>query len=203
MRCGSLAGLVASLGLGACVAGPPLGPTVVVMPGKDTNQAVFQRDEAVCQRQAAARTGFGDTSKITAATPLGSGSEVTSVAIPAATGPVVSYLQCMAAHGNVVQMASMMDVGYYTYAYPYGGGYPYSGAYPFSYLYGYPYGYGGGYPFAYNGFIGGWGGWYGGRWRHEGWGHGGWGRGGGFHGGWGHGGWCHGGGFRGGGRGHR
>ena len=126
-----------------------------------------------------------------------SGGGSASAAVPSGTAPPgeVSYLQCMAARGNIVQLASAG--GYYDgYSYPY----------PYSYGYGYPY---------YGGLITGWGwgGWYGWGWRHGGWGygywgrggwgHGGWGRGGWGHGGWGHGGWGHGGWGHGGGGGHR
>ena len=192
-----------NLAVSACVAGPPPGPMGVVAPGKDKSQAAFQQDQSVCQQHAVAQTGYGNASQNPAdhlppdGTLPGSGGGSASAAVPSGTAPPgeVSYLQCMAARGNIVQLASAG--GYYDgYSYPY----------PYPYGYGYPY---------YGGLITGWGwgGWYGWGWRHGGWGygywgrggwgHGGWGRGGWGHGGWGHGGWGHGGWGHGGGGGHR
>jgi hypothetical protein len=107
----------------------------------------------------------------------------------------MSYLQCMAARGDNVQLIPVN--GYYDgYGYPY----PYPYAYPY-YDYGIP---------IYGGLVAGWGwygwghgGWHGGYWGRGYWGRGYWGRGGWGHAGWGHGGWGHGGmGHGGGGGGH-
>jgi hypothetical protein len=189
----TLALLGVNLAVSACVAGPPPGPIGVVAPGKDKSQAAFQQDQFVCQQHAAAQTGYGNAPQNPAdhlpadGTLPGSGGGSASAAVTSGpeTPGEVSYLQCMAARGNTVQVASAG--GYYDgYSYPYGYGYPYFG-------YGYPYS---------GGLIIGWGGWYGGGWRHGGWGYGSWGRGGWAHGGWGHAGWGHGGGGHGGGGGH-
>jgi hypothetical protein len=192
-----------NLAVAACVAGPPPGPMGLVAPGKDKSQAAFQQDQSICQQHAAAQTGYGNAPQNPADHPPadetlpGSTGGSASAPIPPDTAPPgeLSFLQCMAARGDIVQATSA------------GGNDGYSYPYPYLYGYGYPY-YGYGYPY-YGGLIVGWGGWYGWGWRNGGWGHGywgraGWGRGGwGYgHGGWGHaggGGWGHGGG----GGGHR
>jgi hypothetical protein len=193
---GTLAALSASLAIGACVAGPPPGPTGIVMPGKDKTEAAFKQDESVCEQHAIAHTGYGDPSQQpdgttppaptppASGTPPASSAGTNSDAMPAGGTPLdeLSYMQCMAARGDIVQVTSM-------------DGYPYNPAYP--YPYGYGYGYPDDYPFGYpySGFVGGFG------WWHGGWGrgghHGGWGHPG-FHGGWSHAGF-HGGGHSGGG----
>jgi hypothetical protein len=199
----TLALLGANLAVSACVAGPAPGPMGVVAPGKDKSQAAFQQDQSVCQQHAVAQTGYGNASQNPAnhlpadGTLPGSAGGSASAPIPPGTAPPgeLSYLQCMAARGDIVQATSAG--GYYDgYSYPY----------PYPYGYGYPY-YGYGYPY-YGGLITGWGGWYGWGWRNGGWGYGYWGRGGWGRGGWGygHGGWGHAGGGgwgHGGGGGHR
>jgi hypothetical protein len=191
---GALAALCASLTVGACVAGAPPGPMGIVMPGKDKTEAVFQQDESICQQHATAHTGYGDPSQQSAGTaptapPPASSAGTTGAAVPAGGTPLdeLGYMQCMAARGDVVQMASMDG---YASAYPYTPAYPYPYAYPDGY--GFPDGYPFGYPY-YAGFVGGFGWWHGG-WggHHAGWGHPG------FHGGWAHAGF-HGGGHSGGG----
>jgi hypothetical protein len=203
----TLALLGVNLAVSACVAGPPPGPMGVVAPGKDKTQAAFQQDQTVCQQHAVAQTGYGNASQnptdhlpADGTLPNSAGGSA-SAAVPSGAAPPgeLSYLQCMAARGDIVQATSAggdYDGYSYPYPYPYGYGSPYYG-------YGYPY---------YGGLIAGWGGWYGWGWRHGGWGHGYWGRGGWGHGGWGHGSWGHGGwghgggggwGHGGGGGGHR
>ncbi len=200
----TLALIGVNLAVAACVAGPPPGPMGVVAPGKDKSQAAFQQDQSICQQHAVAQTGYGNASQNPAdhlpadGTLPGSAGGSASTPIPPGTAPPgeLSYLQCMAARGDIVQ--ATFAGGYYDgYSYPY----------PYPYGYGYPY-YGYGYPY-YGGLIVGWGGWYGWGWRNGGWGYGYWGRGGWGRGGWGygHGGWGHAGGggwgHGGGGGGHR
>ena len=127
-----------NLAVSACVAGPPPGPMGVVAPGKDKSQAAFQQDQSVCQQHAVAQTGYGNASQNPAdhlpadGTLPGSAGGSASAAVPSGTAPPgeVSYLQCMAARGNIVQLASAGGYydGYsYPYPYPYGYGYPYYG----------------------------------------------------------------------------
>ncbi len=132
----ALALLGVNLAVSACVAGPPPGPIGVVAPGKDKSQAAFQQDQTVCQQHAVAQTGYGNPSQNPAdhlpadGTLPGSGGGSAAAAVSSGTEPPgeVSYLQCMAARGDIVQLAS--TGGYY-------GGYSY--AYPYPYGYGYPY----------------------------------------------------------------
>ena len=132
-----------NLAVSACVAGPSPGPMGVVAPGKDKSQAAFQQDQSVCQQHAVAQTGYGNASQNPAdhlppdGTLPGSGGGSASAAVPSGTAPPgeLSYLQCMAARGDIVQLTSTGGYydGYsYPYPYPYGYGYPYYG-------YGYPY----------------------------------------------------------------
>lgn len=196
-RTSALMGL--SLMLGACATDGLSGSPMMAVPGPNKSLAAFQQDQSICAQHATAHTGYGGPSQPAApnaagnaaagATPDGPGAD--TGAVPAGVNPSneASFMQCMAARGNSVQMAPVVaDYTDYAYAYPYGG-YPYVGPFGYGYPYGYPY-YGGGLFFG----GGGWGGWHGGRW----------GRGyyGGYHAGGYHGGGYHGGGMaRGGGHG--
>jgi hypothetical protein len=51
------AALVGSLALGACVAAPPTGPSVSVMPGAGKTLAQFQQDDMTCRGYAQQQTG--------------------------------------------------------------------------------------------------------------------------------------------------
>jgi hypothetical protein len=194
----TLAALAASLTLGACTAGSLSGPAGMITPGKDKTAAAFEQDQAVCQQHAISHTGYGDQSAPTSPAPTSpaptSPAPTPSAAAPSTpatasqSGPAtvaaqpsddVDFMQCMAARGDTVQVASA--------AYPYP--YPYAAPYPYAYPYGYPFAYPG-----YGFFFGG------GRFHvrsfhHDFFHHGGF-HGGGFHGGFhgGHG--FHGGGHR-------
>ena len=204
--------LGATLTLGACALGPPPGPTAIITPGRDKDPIAFQQDQEICQQHAESSSGYGAPAPPAASAPPGNQPQpqlpaakgngapqaANSLAIPAAvqTPGEVSYVQCMAARGDIIQMPaagapeSADGSGYgvaYPYAYPYAYGYPFGYAYPYGYDYPFGvgfFGFGGGY---------GYGRYYHGGYHHGGWGHGAWGRGG-----WGHGGF-HGGGFHGGG----
>lgn len=210
--------LGAALMLGACVSGPPPGPTAIVVPGSGKDFAAFQQDDAVCRRGAASNTGYGDLAlphtEVSNAAISGRAREAGAAAraptgsgTTAANGPGAStleppdetvpnqlgYLQCMAARGDTVRPE---PAGYVEAANWNGYPYPYDYWYPYPYGYGYPYGFYGA------GFIGVFGGGFHGRdfhrrFFHEGGMHQGFVHGGGLHGG-----GFHGGGFHGGG-GHR
>jgi OmpA family protein len=47
----------ACLVLSGCVVAPPVGPSVVAVPGNGKSMAAFQQDDATCQQYAAQRTG--------------------------------------------------------------------------------------------------------------------------------------------------
>jgi hypothetical protein len=138
----TLAVLGASLTLAACVAGPPPGPTAMVFPGKDKSAADFQQDQAVCRQHALAQTGYGNVSPAAPAAAPNPAETPAQSADNGATEPSsdLSFIQCMAARGNTVQIVSAPGDPDYAYTYPYP-------AYPYPYAYGYGYGYD--YPFAY------------------------------------------------------
>jgi hypothetical protein len=106
----------------------------MVIPGKDKTEASFQEDQSICQQHASTHTGYGDLSQKTS-----------NVAPEAATPPSttstdvddVSFLQCMAARGDIAQLTSMAgyDAGDAYAAYPYPFGYGYPDGYPFAYPY--------------------------------------------------------------------
>ena len=199
----TVAALGASLTVAACVAQPPAAPAVTVLPGKNKDAAAFQQDQTICEQHAVAHTGYGTPSNSPVRPPAVAQAAPATPAnaqiAPAAPPDQAAYVQCMAARGDTVQIASPVagDSGY-AYAYPYAPGYPYPYAGPYPYAY------------PYDGFYGGWygGGW---GWGRGGWGHGAWnrgglGRGGLGRGGWGRGGWARGAGSHGGGShggGHR
>jgi hypothetical protein len=172
--------LGATLALGACVAGPASNPVAMVSPGSDRTAAEFQQDQAVCQQHAAAQTGYG-TPAAPAPASL-AGSPTGAAAAPAQRTDDVSFMQCMAARGDSVQIVAMGDQG--AYAPPYAYDYPGAGFYP----YGFP---------GYNLAFGGVGFFHGGNLHHDFFHHHDF-HGGGFHGGGFHGRDFHGGGFHGG-----
>jgi hypothetical protein len=155
----------------------------MVVPGQGKTEAAFQQDEAICQQHAISHTGYGDASQ---PPPTSAAAPATGVvASPGQPSQDVSFMQCMAARGDIVQMGSPGG-------YPYG----YNAPYPYPYAYGYGYGYPYFYP-DYDVVFGGVGFFHHGFFR-SGFHHGGFR--GGFHGGGFHGGGFHGGGH---GGGHR
>jgi hypothetical protein len=50
----------AALMLGACAAGQPPGPAVIVVPGSGKDFAALQQDDTICRRHVAANAGYGD-----------------------------------------------------------------------------------------------------------------------------------------------
>ena len=204
----SIASLGACLTLGACVGSsstPMSGVIVVPGPGKD--MMAFQADQAFCQQSATSPGGYGSAPQApapnAAASPqtpddldalynpgvvpgtnvAGQSPNAAGQAVPVDAGTPVglNYVQCMAARGDSVQMASMgdYDPGYGFAGYgDYGS---YAATYPYPYPNPYDYGYGYGYPF-YDGIYGlglGFGAFGYGGWGYGGWGRGyGWGRGG-------------------------
>lgn len=80
-------GLASTLALGACVAAPPPGPSVMAMPGQGKNYAAFQQDDAACQQTAMAQTG--GASPAVAANNSAVGSAVVGTALGAAAGAAI------------------------------------------------------------------------------------------------------------------
>src|SRR5258708_40251556 len=49
--------LLGTLALGACAVGPPPGPSVAALPGKDKSLEALQQDDATCRQYAAQTLG--------------------------------------------------------------------------------------------------------------------------------------------------
>ena len=52
-----VATLLGTLALGACAVGPPAGPSVAALPGKDKSMEAFQQDDAACRAYAGQAVG--------------------------------------------------------------------------------------------------------------------------------------------------
>jgi len=59
-----LLGLAATLGVAACAAVPPAGPTVLALPPQGKDFASFQREDAFCQQTAGQQSGLGNASQV-------------------------------------------------------------------------------------------------------------------------------------------
>src|SRR5579885_2074587 len=88
-----VATLLGTLALGACAVGPPAGPSVAALPGKDKSLEAFQQDDAAC-RQYAAQT-LGGVSPADAANQSMANSAVAGTLLGAAAGAAIG-----AAAGN-------------------------------------------------------------------------------------------------------
>ena len=153
---------LAALTLSACVSVPPApqppAAPLVAYPGAGKTAEALQADDAACQAQAGGAPP--STTASTPATPPGSVAGVPAgpgISPPAAPAlPAETYLQCMAARGNVVAPAYAPPALGYAPVYP---SYFY-GAYSWDYPWGYPYPFfGSGY--RYHRFYGGYRGFYG------------------------------------------
>src|SRR4051794_8738832 len=122
----TLAILGVALALGGCGAGPS-GHTAMVAPGSNRTAADFQQDVAVCQQHAAAQTGYG--APVTPAPVSQAGAPTGPAAAPAQPTDDVSFMQCMAARGNTIQVVAAAN----PYPAPYAYGYPGPGFYPYAY----------------------------------------------------------------------
>ncbi len=87
------AALLGSLALGACVAAPPTGPDVAVMPGSGKTLAQFQQDDYTCRGYAQQAAGGGQQQA--AANNSAVGSAVVGTGVGAAAGALLG-----AAAGN-------------------------------------------------------------------------------------------------------
>ena len=100
----------------------PAGPLDPGTPGEaNKSLAAFQQDLSICQQHAVSHTGFGGPSEpiaqataggaggrtVVGATPGGPGAGTGKVAAPASAKPPdeISYAQCMAGRGDIVQTA--------------------------------------------------------------------------------------------------
>jgi hypothetical protein len=144
----TVAALAAPLALVAC-SGLSSGRTGMIAPGKDRTAAAFQQDQAICQQHALAHTGWDVPAASAArapAPPAPSASAPANQSGPADPTPAqrsddLSFMQCMAARGDTVRMASADDLypstAPYPYAYPSPYRYPYASALPgFTFVFG-------------------------------------------------------------------
>jgi hypothetical protein len=193
-----LGSLGASLLLAGCAVSAPEGPAIMTFPGKDKSAAAFEQDQSICQRHAVSHTGYGLPSE-PVVQPSSGGAAATTGGAPAAPSPApaaapgkvsapaeaekpdeLSFAQCMAARGDIVQLPPpLIYDDQYAYAFPGSIGYGIDYPYP--------------YPYYGAGFIGGFGFFAFNGGYHHGYYHGTYYRGGyrgaGYHGGWaGHGG---------------
>lgn len=120
--------LLSALALAGCASNLPSAPGVVAVPSSGKDLAQFHQEDASCRQYAAGRT---------AALP--------DAAKPGLLGPSpeslqrsydVSYVQCMASHGDPVQPMSLPYAAVYS-------SYAYAGPGYFDPFFGPPYGYGG------------------------------------------------------------
>jgi len=88
------------LALGACAAAPPVGPTVLAIPGKGQSLAQFQQEDASCRQYAAERTGGVQPGQ--AATNAAVGSAVVGTALGAAAGAAIGAASGAAGAGAAI-----------------------------------------------------------------------------------------------------
>ena len=175
--------------LAGCVAPPPSGPTVMVMPAQGKAFDAFQREDVYCRQTAAQGSGAYETTA--AAQNNAVGSAIVGTALGAAAGAVIGAAAGNAGAGAAIGAGTGLLIGssagagqaarggYYaqqqydnTYSqcmYAYGNTVQSA---PASYPAPYPYGYAAPYPYPYYGYgytpgivIGGYYGPYGHRWR--------------------------------------
>lgn len=101
--------LLGVLSLAACAAPPPAGPTVMVLPGKDTNFSMFRQDDAVCRNYASAR--IGGASPAAAANASGLGTAALTTGLGAAAGAVIGSVGGAAGAGAAIGGASGLLLG--------------------------------------------------------------------------------------------
>ena len=99
----------AALALAGCVAAPPTGPSVLVMPGRDKNFAQFQQDDANCRQFASAQTG--GTSPAEAANTSTATSAVVGTVLGAAAGAAIGAATGNPAAGAAIGAGSGLFLG--------------------------------------------------------------------------------------------
>jgi hypothetical protein len=104
-----LATLLGMLALGACAVGPPPGPTVAAVPGKDKSLEAFQQDDAAC-RQYAAQT-LGGVSPADAANQSMANSAVVGTLLGAAAGAAIGAAAGNPAAGAAIGAGSGLLLG--------------------------------------------------------------------------------------------
>lgn len=101
--------LLGALALAGCVAAPPAGPSVLVLPGKDKTFAQFQQDDASCRQFASAQTG--GTSPAEAANNSTAASAAVGTVLGAAAGAAIGAAAGNPAAGAAIGAGSGLVVG--------------------------------------------------------------------------------------------
>ena len=104
-----VAALLGSLTLGACAVGPPAGPSVAALPGKDKSLEAFQQDDAAC-RSYAAQT-LGGVSPADAANQSMANSAVVGTLVGAAAGAAIGAAAGNPAAGAAIGAGSGLLLG--------------------------------------------------------------------------------------------
>jgi hypothetical protein len=104
-----LAPLCAILALGGCAVPPPVGPTVMALPGKGKDFAAFQQDDIACRQYASAQIGYGSPAQ--AATQSAVGSAVLGTALGAAAGAAIGAAAGNPAAGAAIGAGSGLVMG--------------------------------------------------------------------------------------------
>src|SRR5579885_2093694 len=104
-----VATLLGTLALGACAVGPPAGPSVAALPGKDKSLEAFQQDDAAC-RQYAAQT-LGGVSPADAANQSMANSAVAGTLLGAAAGAAIGAAAGNPAAGAAIGAGSGLVIG--------------------------------------------------------------------------------------------
>lgn len=92
-----------ALSVAACASVSPPTPSVVVLPGRGKDAAVFRQDDLVCRRHAVAHTAYGGPAPTNP--PIGAVDPAAEPPVPSEADPTdeIGYAQCMAARGNMVR----------------------------------------------------------------------------------------------------
>ena len=104
-----LAALLGTLTIGACAVGPPAGPSVAALPGKDKSLEAFQQDDAAC-RDYAGQT-VGNTSPAEAANQSTANSAVAGTLLGAAAGAAIGAAAGNPAAGAAIGAGSGLVLG--------------------------------------------------------------------------------------------
>ena len=104
-----IAALLGTLAVGACAVGPPPGPSVAALPGKDKSLEAFQQDDAAC-RAYAAQT-MGGVSPADAANQSMANSTVAGTLLGAAAGAAIGAAAGNPAAGAAIGAGSGLLLG--------------------------------------------------------------------------------------------
>ncbi len=99
---------LALLALGGCAVAPPMGPSIMVMPGQGKSFEAFQADDAACRQFAAVQAGIAPAD---AANRSLVGSAVVGTVVGAAAGAAIGAATGNPAAGAAIGAASGLGLG--------------------------------------------------------------------------------------------